>query len=95
MRAIEGPAETMTPPPADRVRLDPKLMTHQRMLDLVGKVPLRVGWSDGRLFLIGAECGHSITCLDGMVFDPAQHVADVLRHQVMAHDLSLSGGGRG
>lgn len=86
------PVETMDPPDPANVRLDPRLMTYQRLLTLIGDKPYRIRrGAGGAEFMVCIPCGHSITRVDGMVLTPLQTAADVCRHWVMAHDMPLSG----
>lgn len=98
------PVERMTPPDPANVRLDPRLMTHQRLLDLVGGKMIRfafVGTPDDRatatmrpsldVYIDCCECGQGITA--ARPTSPVQLAADVLRHYTGVHGLSLAGGG--
>lgn len=100
------PVETMAPPDPANVGLDPRLMTHQRMLDLVGDKMIRfkvlrqpddLGGAAHRasldLYIDCAECGRGITA--ARPTSPVQLAADVLRHYVSAHDMPLSGASPG
>jgi hypothetical protein len=85
----DQPAETMAAPgPAD-VRLDPRLLTYQRMCGLVGDKMVRFTLLGGGCYIDCAECGQGITA--ARPTSPLQFCADVLRHYVNVHGVSLSG----
>lgn len=83
------------PDPAD-VRLDPRLMTHERLCQLAGYRPVRfTTLPSGTLYIDCAEpgCGKGITAARATT--GVQFLADVARHWVNVHGLSLAGGGDG
>lgn len=86
------------PPPPDSLGLDPRLLTAERMLGLAGQHRMRAGAEDdGGTWLDCAECGRGVTKLTDAAgrhwtVTPLGIVTDMLRHQVMRHDLPLSGG---
>jgi hypothetical protein len=85
-------------PKVDGLGLDRRLMTAERMLTLAGGT--RVEFSEPgipKLSIDCAECHSSVEQLtdpngEAYPFTPQQFLANVLRHQVMHHGLSLSGG---
>lgn len=90
------PVEVMTPPDPANVRLDPRLMTHERLCQLAGYKPVRFTVLDGgAVYVDCAEpgCGKGITA--GRVTSGVQLMSDVLRHWVNCHDASLAGGDSG
>lgn len=78
-------------------------MSPERLLQLAGDWPLQFGWvlSDDappQFWLDCAKCGKGIeplTDTKGIEYPvkTGQLLSNVLRHQVMRHELSLSGGG--
>lgn len=94
------PVERMDPPDPANVGMADRLMTHQRMLDLVGDKMVRfqlvstgstlAGFQPALdLYIDCAECGKGITA--ARPTSPVQFCADVLRHYVNVHGLPLSG----
>ena len=90
--------ERMTPPDPANVRLDPRLMTHDRLCELAGYKPVRFTvfpdpGQGGRpaVYIDCAEpgCGKGIT--QARATTGVQFMSDILRHWVNAHGVSLSG----
>ena len=81
--------ERMTPPDPANVRLDPRLMTHDRLCELAGYHPVRFTMTDGGLYIDCAGCGKGITSARSTT--GVQFMSDVLRHLVNVHGVSLSG----
>lgn len=84
-------------PQAGPPGFDARLMTAERLLQLAGHHGLRLGLDDtGHAWLDCDLCGKGVEQLtDGLhpyVFRPGQLLSNVLRHLVMGHGLSLSGG---
>lgn len=86
-------------PQADDLGFDPRLMTAERLLRLAGRHPMR--FSETGLPDVYLDC-----CQDGRAIEvltdkrggcyqvtAGQLLANVLRHLVLRHELSLSGGG--
>ena len=97
-------AERMTPPDPANVRLDPRLMTHDRLCELAGYKPVRFtvfpaqapsltlsGSIQSAVYIDCAEpgCGKGIT--QARATTGVQFMSDILRHWVNAHGVSLSG----
>lgn len=86
------------PPATDRLGFDPRLMSAERLLALAGNFPLMLGADpQGARWLDCAACGKGVVALtdwDGVRLSvtPMQLACATLRHQVMRHGLSLSGG---
>jgi hypothetical protein len=84
-------------PQPDELGFDRRLLTPGRLHQLAGQHPVRLGLDGaGNAWLDCELCGKGVEQLtDGVhpyVFRPAQFLSNVLRHQVMSHGLSLSGG---
>ncbi len=84
-------------PATDMLGFDPRLMDAERLLSLAGRHRLRLGEDgDGGTWLDCCECGKGVVKLADRcghwAVEPLQLICDVLRHQVMRHQLSLSGG---
>jgi hypothetical protein len=91
--------EVRRPPPAtDSLGFDPRLMDAERLLQLAGRAPLVLGEMHGNVRTLDCQqCGRSVDILTdetGATYttNPLQIATAALRHQVMRHDLSLSGG---
>lgn len=86
------------PPRLDELGFDHRLMTPAKLLELAGNIPLRFSEPGIPLLWLDCEqCGKGIEQLtDGRAeacrVTAGQLLANVLRHQVMRHDLPLSGG---
>jgi hypothetical protein len=93
------PARREQPQP-DALGFDARLMSPARLLQLAGSHGVRLGIDDtGCAWLDCAGCGNGIEQLtDGLrpyVVRPGQLLSNTLRHLVMSHGLSLSGGENG
>lgn len=85
-------------PQIDQLGFDHRLMLPERLLKLAGDMPLK--FSEGGIpqtFLDCTECGKGVEQLtDGYgheyQFTAGRLLSSVLRHRVMSHGLSLSGG---
>lgn len=88
-------------PQADALGFDHRLMTPAKLLELAGKWPLRYSDVAGEFISLDCgACGKSIEILTDRsgqpyTFSAGQLLSNVLRHRVMRHNLSLSGGGNG
>lgn len=89
-------------PPAvtDRLGFDPRLMSAERLLTLAGRCALKLGRNGEVLSLDCADCGRAVDLLtdergEPWRTSPMQILTGALRHQVMRHELSLSGGNNG
>lgn len=87
-------------PRTDGLGFDHRLMSPERLLGLAGNHRMRLGLDDtGHAWLDCAGCGKGVEQLtDGVhpyEFSPQQFLSNVLRHLVMSHGLSLSGGSDG
>lgn len=83
-------------PQLDGLGFDHRLLTPERLLALAGGARLRLSQEDPG-WLDCAECGKGVEQLaDGAggryEFTAQQFLANLLRHLVMSHDVSLSGG---
>jgi hypothetical protein len=89
------------PPQVDALGFDHRLLNPGRLLQLAGKVPLRFSEPGIPLLWLDCEaCGKGIEPLTderGAAYPvtAGQLLANVLRHQVMRHDVPLSGAGAG
>ncbi len=84
-------------PQPDALGFDHRLMSPERLLALAGHHRVRLGLDDtGHAWLDCAACGKGTEQLtDGAQpyeFTAQQFLSNVLRHLVMSHGLSLSGG---
>jgi len=96
-------ADFIPEPPArprvDELGFDHRLMTPERLLELGGKWPMRYTEVDGEFISLDCRvCGKAIEILtnergESYVIGAGQILANVVRHRVMRHNLSLSGGG--
>lgn len=87
-------------PRPDGLGFDHRLLAPARLLELAGGEPLRLGLDDtGHAWLDCQACGKGVEQLtDGLqpyAFKAGQLLSNVLRHLVMSHGLSLSGGDGG
>lgn len=86
-------------PKLDALGLDPRLMSGERLLQLAGRIKVRLGRAGDVLSLDCARCGRAVDLLTNesgrpYTTSPMQILTCALRHEVMGHDLSLSGGDR-
>ena len=89
------------PPQPDALGFDHRLLSPERLLELAGKWTMRYCNVDGEFISLDcARCGKAIEILVSRNGNPyivtaGQLLSNVLRHQVMRHDLSLSGANGG
>lgn len=97
---MSAPAERERPRP-DALGFDPRLMSAARLLELTRDARLRFSEPGiPALFLDCAACGKGVEQLTdgyGHAYElgAVQLLASLLRHLVMSHGLSLSGGNGG
>lgn len=85
-------------PRVDDLGFDTRLMSAERLMRLAGRHPLR--FSETGLTNVYLDCGRCRRAVENLTdsrggcytFTAGQLLANVLRHQVMRHDLSLAGG---
>jgi hypothetical protein len=86
----DQPIETITAPDPANVRLDPRLMTAGRLVELAGYREVVFTPTESGLYIDCGECHRGITA--ARLTTGVQLMADVLRHYVNVHNVSLSGG---
>jgi hypothetical protein len=84
-------------PRLDSLGFDPRLMSAGRLLELAGKTRVRLGSAREVRSLDCDRCGKAVDILTdeaGRPYptSPMQILTAALRHEVMRHNLSLSGG---
>jgi len=85
-------------PRVDDLGFDTRLMSADRLLRLAGKHPMRFSETGlEKVYLDCTSCNRAIENLTDQrggcyTFTAGQLLANVLRHLVMRHDLSLAGG---
>jgi len=85
-------------PQLDGLGFDTRLMSPGRLLRLAGNHPMR--FSETGLPMVYLDCARCRRAVENLTdksggcytFTAGQLLANVLRHQVMRHDLSLAGG---
>ena len=87
-------------PKPDALGFDARLMSGERLLQLAGQYPLKLGTNREVRSLDCGQCGRAVDILTdeaGGAYrtTPMQILAATLRHQVMSHGQSLSGGDNG
>lgn len=95
--SLAGGRETPRP---DKLGFDPRLMSAGRLLELAGRIRLRLGSAHEVRSLDCERCGKAVDILTdeaGRPYptSPLQILTAALRHEVMRHNLSLSGGSHG
>lgn len=83
-------------PKLDALGFDPRLMTAERLLTLAGKIRLKQALTRQVVSLDCAVCGKAVEILTDetgrpYATTPLQILTAALRHQVMRHNLALSG----
>lgn len=84
-------------PRLDALGFDPRLMTADRLLTLAGQIRLKQGTARLVRSLDCADCGKAVEILTDeagkpYTTTPMTILSAALRHQVLRHELSLSGG---
>lgn len=90
-------------PQTDALGFDHRLMTPERLLTLAGRIPLRVSGHAQGIESVSLDCTSCAKAVDFLtdrrggryILTAQQLLSNVLRHQVMRHELQLSGGGHG